>query len=143
MGLSPGLDWTPTCEDMVLLVAVGVGLQASSGCRSGMDATVCTRKQAAPSNSVDSFTPKCIEGLADLLGPCGLRAIGKQPVRKDTGLAQRYTGTWLGPLVPQHHHYLPCSRDHELAQARTKTRLFHLQVAPSSNFQTQVETLGG
>lgn len=99
--LSPSLDWTPTCQDMVLLVAVDMGPQASSGCRSGVGATVGTRKQAAPSDSVDTFTPKCIEGLADLLPPYGLRGTEKQePVRKNTGLGQRYTGTWLGPLEP-------------------------------------------
>lgn len=85
---------TPTCEHMVLLVAVDMGLQASSGSRGSVDATVGTGKQAAPSNSVDTLTPKCIEGLADLLAPCSLKATEKQEsVRKNTGLGQRYRDT--------------------------------------------------
>lgn len=79
---------------MVLPVAVDMGLQASSGSRGSVNATVGTGKQAAPSDSVDTLTPKCIEGLADLLAPCGLRATEKQePVRKNTGLGQRYRDT--------------------------------------------------
>lgn len=82
------------CEDMVLLAAVDMGLRASSGCRGVADAAVGTGKQAAPSDSIDTLTPECIEGLADLLAPYGLRVGEKQePVRRSTGLAQRYTGT--------------------------------------------------
>ena len=54
---------------MVLLVAVDMGLRASSGCRGVADAAVGTGKQAAPSDSIDTLTPECIEGLADLLAP--------------------------------------------------------------------------
>lgn len=71
------LDWTPTCENMVLLVAVDMGLQASSGCRGVVDAAVGTGKQAAPRDGIDTFTPKCIEGLADMLAPYGLRIGGR------------------------------------------------------------------
>lgn len=88
------LDWTPTCEDMVLLAAVDTGLQAISGCRGGVDAAVGTGKQAAPSNSVDTLTPECIEGLAHLLAPCGLsHKKNQEPVRRNTGQARRYIGT--------------------------------------------------
>lgn len=66
---------------MVLLVAVVMGLQTSSGCRGVVDAAVATGKQAAPSNSVDTLTPKCIKGLADLLVPCGLRVGERQEQR--------------------------------------------------------------
>lgn len=79
---------------MVLLVAVDMGLQASSGCRGVVDAAVGTGKQAAPSDSVDTLTPKCIKGFADLLAPYGLRVGEKQElVTKNTGLGQRYTGS--------------------------------------------------
>lgn len=57
--LSPSLHWTPpTCEHMVLPVAVDMGLQARSGSRGSVNATVGTGKQAAPSDSVDTLTPK-------------------------------------------------------------------------------------
>lgn len=79
---------------MVLLMAVDMGLQASFGCRGVVDAAVGTGKQAASRNGVDTLTPKCIEGLADLLAPYGLRVGDNQePVRKSTGLGQRYMGT--------------------------------------------------
>lgn len=79
---------------MVLLVAVDMVLQASSGCRGVTDAAVGTGKQAASCDGVDTLTPKCIEGLADLLAPYGLRVGEKQePVRKSTGLGEGYTGT--------------------------------------------------
>lgn len=79
---------------MVLLVAVDMGLQASSGCRGVVDAAVGMGNQAASRDGIDTLTPKCIEGLADLLASYGLR-VGekKEPVRKSTGLGQRYTGT--------------------------------------------------
>lgn len=93
------LEKIPTCENMVLLVAVDMGLWASSGCRSVVDAAVGTGKQAAPRDRVDTLTPKCIEGLADLLAPYGLRVAEKQEaVRKNTGLGQSTHRYLVGTL---------------------------------------------
>lgn len=78
---------------MVLLVAADMGLQVSAGCRSGVDAAVGTGKQAAPSDSIDTLSSECIEGLADMLAPYGLRVTEKEPVRKTPGLGQWCTDT--------------------------------------------------
>lgn len=82
---------------MVLLVAVDMGLQASSGCRGVVDATVGTGKQAAPRDGVDTFTPKCIEGLADMLAPYGLR-VGERTWGWDRGTRAPSWDLWS----PQH-----------------------------------------
>lgn len=143
--LSPGLDWTPTCEDVALLVAVGTGLQASSGCRRGVDATVGMGKQAAPSDSVDPLTSKCIEGLADLLPPCSLRATEKQePVRKEykagTKGHRHPAGTRGGLSII----LIPTALETR-SSPRPKTN-FYLQAAPYKisrhRLCFQVETLG-
>lgn len=79
------------CENMVLLVAVDGGLRTSSGCRSVVDAAVDTGKQAAPCDSIDTLTPKCIEGLADLLAPYGLNSITPSPPAPgEAGAAQQF-----------------------------------------------------
>lgn len=112
------LEKTPTCENMVLLVAVDTSLRASSGCRSVTDAAVGTGKQAAPSNSVDTLTPKCIEGLADMLAPDGLRVAEKQEaVRMNMGPGQKTQAPSWDPWGPQHHAYPHHSRDKSYAQA--------------------------
>lgn len=78
------------CENMVLLVAVDMGLQASSGCRGVVDAAVGMGNQAASRDGIDTLTPKCIEGLADLLASYGLNPITTTPPAPgEAGAAQQ------------------------------------------------------
>lgn len=84
---------------MVLLVAVDMGLQASSGCRGVVDAAVGMGNQAASRDGIDTLTPKCIEGLADLLASYGLR-VGekKRTSEKEHGAGTEVHGHLVGTL---------------------------------------------